>query len=60
MSNTALIQVVDMTGRTVMSREVDSRVSSIHIQIEELEQGIYSIHVVTGQLHFTEKLVVRR
>jgi len=58
LSNTALIQVVDMTGRTVLSREVDSRVSSLPIDIAELEQGIYTVHVVTGQLHFTERLVV--
>ena len=58
LSNTARIDIMDMTGRTVLSREVDSRLSSIPLEIEQLELGFYTIHVLTGQLHFTEKLVV--
>jgi len=59
LAHTARIDIVDMTGRRVLSREVDSRMPSVPIEIDELEAGFYTLHVVTGQLHFTKKLVVQ-
>ena len=54
---TASIAISDMTGRVVMTQELESR-GEQHIQVAHLPAGTYSIQVTADQATRSEKLII--
>lgn len=55
-----LIQINDLSGRTVSNREIPSGISWVKYDENELSlsNGIYFIHIKMGELEFIKKLIV--
>lgn len=52
------IQVFDISGRKVIERDVDSRSARYSLNTSDLDRGVYTIQVMSGEYTFTERLVI--
>lgn len=56
-SNSKTVEVVDMTGGVIFSREVGPSASSIRLDLSEQYTGIYFVRVVSGNVIGVQKVV---
>jgi hypothetical protein len=54
------IEISDLSGRTVMVRNIDGSSSSVKINTTELQSGIYFLKVINGDSYETRKFIVKR
>jgi hypothetical protein len=58
--NILSVQILNITGKMVFSQEYEPNTSSVVIELDKLEKGIYLVRIgFTGKVSYTEKIMIK-
>jgi hypothetical protein len=58
--NIESVQILNITGKIVFNQEYDSNTSSVYLELDKLEKGVYLVRIhFGGKEYHTEKIMVK-